>query len=92
MRWLVKHSIPIAMLNWNGNLLSVTLPKETASSKLRLRQYEIYQDSKRRYGVAYPIVKEKVKQSINLLTELSKYYKEIDVNTMSAESDKVRLL
>ena len=88
MRWLVKHNISIAMLNWNGNLLSVTLPKETVSSKLRLRQYEIYQDEKRRYGVAYPIIKEKVKQSINLLNELSKYYREIDVNTISSESDK----
>ena len=67
MRWLVKHNIPIAMLNWNGNLLSVTLPKETVSSKLRLRQYEIYQDEERRYGIAYPIVKEKVKHSISLL-------------------------
>ena len=88
MRWLVKHNITIAMLNWNSNLLSVTLPKETVSSKLRLRQYEIYQDEKRRYGVAYPIIKEKVKQSINLLNELSKYYREIDVNTISSESDK----
>ena len=88
MRWLVKHNIPIAILNWNGNLLSVTLPKETVSSKLRLRQYEIYQNEQRRYGIAYPIVKEKVKQSINLLNELSKYYKEIDVNTISSESNK----
>ena len=88
MRWLVKHNIPIAMLNWNGNLLSVTLPKETVSSKLRLRQYEIYQDEERRYGIAYPIVKEKVKQSINLLNELSKYYKEIDADTISSESSK----
>jgi CRISPR-associated protein Cas1 len=88
MRWLVKHNIPIAMLNWNGNLLSVTLPKETLSSKLRLKQYEIYQNEQRRYGIAYPIVKEKVKQSINLLNELSKYYKEIDVNTISSESNK----
>ena len=63
MRWLVKHNIPIAMLNWNGNLLSITLPKATVSSKLRLRQYEIYQDEKRRYRVAYIIVKEKVKQN-----------------------------
>ena len=88
MRWLVKHNIPITMLNWNGNLLSVTLPKETVSSKLRLRQYEIYQDEEKRYGIAYPIVKEKVKHSINLLNELSKYYKEIDVNTISSESNK----
>ncbi|MCL5404582.1 MAG: CRISPR-associated endonuclease Cas1 [Candidatus Marsarchaeota archaeon] len=88
MRWLVKHNISITMLNWNGNLLSVTLPKETVSSKLRLRQYEIYKDEKRRYGIAYPIIKEKVKQSINLLSELSKYYSEIDANTISSESNK----
>ena len=37
---------------------------------------------------AYPIVNEKVKQSINLLNELSKYYKEIDANTISSESNK----
>ena len=88
MRWLVKHNIPIAMLNWNGNLLSVTLPKETVSSKLRLRQYEIYQNDEKRYGIAYPIVEEKVKQSINLLNELSKYYSEIDANTINSESNK----
>ena len=88
MRWLVKHNIPITMLNWNGNLLSVTLPKETVSSKLRLKQYEIYRDETRRYNIAYPIVKEKVKQSINLLTELSRYYKEIDAHTISTESEK----
>ena len=64
------------------------MPKETVSSKLRLRQYEIYQDEERRYGIAYPIVKEKVKQSINLLNELSRYYKEIDANTISSESNK----
>ncbi|MDE1825343.1 MAG: CRISPR-associated endonuclease Cas1 [Candidatus Micrarchaeota archaeon] len=88
MRWLVKHNIPIAMLNWNGNLLSVTLPKETVSSKLRLKQYKIYQDGKRRYSIAYPLVKEKVNQSINLLNELSKYYKEIDVSTIRTESER----
>ena len=67
---------------------SITLPKETVSSKLRLKQYEIYQNEEKRYGIAYPIVKEKVKQSINLLSELSKYYREIDANTMSSESNK----
>jgi len=88
MRWLVKHNIPITMLNWNGNLLSVTLPKEPVSSKLRLKQYEIYLDEKRRYDIAYPIVKEKIKQSINLLNELSKYYKTVDINKIKSESKR----
>lgn len=88
MRWLVKHNIPITMLNWNGNLLSVTLPKEPVSSKLRLGQYEIYQDEKRRYGVAYPIVKEKIKQSLNLLNELSQYYSMVDIGKIISESKR----
>jgi CRISPR-associated protein Cas1 len=88
MRWLVKHNIHITMLNWNGNLLSVTLPKETVSSKLRLKQYEAYQDSKRRYSVAYPIVKEKIKQSVNLLNELSKYYNTVDASKVNSESKR----
>jgi len=88
MRWLVKHNIPITMLNWNGNLLSVTLPKEPVSSKLRLKQYEIYQDEKRRYDIAYPIVKEKIKQSINLLNELSRYYNTVGINKIKSESKR----
>ncbi len=76
------------MLNWNGNLLSVTLPKEPVSSKLRLKQYEIYHDEKRRYSIAYLIVKEKIKQSINLLNELSKYYNTVDISKTESESKR----
>ena len=77
MRWLAKHNIPITMLNWNGNLLSVTLPKEPVSANLKIKQYETYSDSKKKHAIAEAIVKEKVKHSINLLTELSKYYPEV---------------
>ena len=77
MHWLVKHNIPIAMLNWNGNLLSVTLPKETISAKLKIKQYEAYLDQDKRYGIAECMVREKVKQSLNLLAELHKYHNEV---------------
>jgi CRISPR-associated protein Cas1 len=77
MRWLMKHDITLTLLNWNGNLLSVTLPNEPVSGKLRLKQYEAYTDNKRRATIGVSIIKEKVRQSINLLNELSKYYPEI---------------
>lgn len=77
MRWMMKHDITLTLLNWNGNLLGVTLPNEPVSGKLRLKQYEAYTDSKRRNTIAVTIIKEKVRQSINLLNELSNYYPEI---------------
>jgi CRISPR-associated protein Cas1 len=88
MRWLVKHNISIAMLNWDGNLLNVTLPKEPISAKLKIKQYEAYQNPSKRYGIAYLLVKEKIAQSGNLLNELSKYYKDVDLSKVNLESER----
>jgi len=82
MRWLSIHKIPIALLQWNGNLMSVTLPREPISGNLKLRQFEAYLDKETRQYVAKILIKEKVKQSFNLLKELSKYYKEIDLKKL----------
>jgi len=38
-RWLSKHDISIALLNWNGNLLSTTLSQETLNAQLKVKQY-----------------------------------------------------
>lgn len=77
IRWIVKHDVIISTLNWNGNLLSVTLPKEPVSAKLRFKQYEAYSNNRRRRDVASDIINEKVRQSVNLLNELSNYYPDI---------------
>jgi CRISPR-associated protein Cas1 len=82
MRWLVKHNISITLLDWNGNLLSVTLPKEPASANLKLKQYEAYSDPNKKRIIAEAIVNEKVKHSLNLLNELSAYYPEIKPNAV----------
>ena len=34
IRWLMKHGINLTMLNWNGNLLSTTIPKEPKAGLL----------------------------------------------------------
>ena len=77
MRWLIKHDVSLISLNWNGNLLSVTLPKEPATANLKIKQYAAYLDANKKRVIAEVIVKEKVKHSINLLGELSRYYPEV---------------
>ncbi len=78
IRWLMKHDITLTTLNWNGNLLSVTLPKEPSSGKSKIEQYKKYIDDNERYRIADEIIKEKVRQSLSLLVTLSEYYNNVD--------------
>ncbi|MGY5147460.1 MAG: CRISPR-associated endonuclease Cas1 [Candidatus Nitrosopumilus sp. bin_7KS] len=74
MRWTVKHGINLSLLNWNGNLLSVTLPEEPKSGGLKIKQYQKYLDDSFRKNIATKIIKVKVNHSMNMLEQLSKYY------------------
>lgn len=83
MRWLSKHGIILSLLNWNGNLLSVTMPKEPISGKLKIKQYESYKDTFKRYGIALEIIRTKVEKSKTLLIALSDYYEVLNKDEIS---------
>ena len=60
IKWLMKHNIQLTILNWNGNLLGVTLPESPISGKLRVKQYQKYLDQDTRYNIAQKIVEKKI--------------------------------
>lgn len=74
MRWLMKHNIHLTLLNWDGKLLAATLPETPLSGKLRIKQYQKYQDNTIRFKIAEKIVHSKIQSSLNLLSELAKFY------------------
>ena len=76
------------MLNWNGNLLSVTQPQETLNADLKIKQYQKYLNPELRLYLAGQIVKQKVKSSVSLLRKLSGYY-DIDLTTINREIQRV---
>lgn len=78
IRWLMKHDISITLLNWNGNLLGVTLPQGPKSGRLRVLQYGKYLDQKARYAIAAKTVEQKIANSYNLLKELARFYGVLD--------------
>jgi len=82
LRWLSKHDIPLTILNWNGNLLSVALPEGPKSGQLRIKQYQKYLDLGTRFEIARTIIDSKVKSTLNLLQELSLYYSDIDITSI----------
>lgn len=91
IRWLMKHDIPLITLNWNGNLLSVTLPKELNSGKLRLKQYQKTLDDNEKRKIALSFLNEKISKSIDLLSKLSNYYDFIDKTALSNSFEKVNM-
>ena len=88
MRWLSKHDVSLALLNWNGNLLSVTQPQETLNAELKIKQYGKYLDPESRLYIAGQIVMQKVKSSLSLLKELSNFY-DIDMTTINKEIQRI---
>jgi CRISPR-associated protein Cas1 len=74
LRWLLKNGITLLTLNWNGRLLSATLPPEPISPRLRVKQYEAYLDEPRRKGIAKAIIDKKIEKSLDLLLQLSTFY------------------
>jgi len=89
MRWLSKHDVSIALLNWNGNLLSLTLSQETLNAKLKIKQYENYINPDLRMYIATQIIKQKVKSSFSLLDALSDFYDIIDLSTINKEIERI---
>ena len=61
LRWLSKHDISLSLLNWNGKLLSVTLPDTPKSGKLRVSQYQKYLDNDFRFKIAIKIINNKIR-------------------------------
>jgi CRISPR-associated protein Cas1 len=88
MRWLSKHDVSLVLLNWNGNLLSVTQPQEMLNADLKIKQYGKYLDPESRLYIADQIVKQKIKSSIILINELSKF-NDIDLTTINKEIQRV---
>lgn len=85
MRWLLKHDIALALLNWNGNLLGITLPQEPKIGKLRVAQYQKYLDNTIRFKIAIEFVNSKISSANNLLEELARFYSTLDPNQIKAQ-------
>ena len=88
MRWISKHSINLTLLNWNGQLLANVMPEQPKSGKLRIKQHQKYLDSETRFEIAFKIVQTKIKHSLNLLEELSKFYESVDFTKIKKSGEK----
>ena len=68
------------------------MPEQPKSGKLRIKQYQKYLDSETRFEIALKIVQTKVKHSMNLLEELSRFYESVDFSKIRKSTEKEDLL
>ena len=68
------------------------MPEQPKSGKLLIKQYQKYLDSKARFEIALKIVQVKVKHSLNVLKELSKFYESVDIVKIRKSTEKEDLL
>jgi len=69
-------------------LLANVMPEQPKSGKLRIKQYQKYLNSQNRFEIALKIVQTKVKQSLNLLEELSRFYESVDFTKIRKAAEK----
>ena len=84
MKWLMRHGIPLFILDYNGTLLSSTLPREPVVGKLKKAQIEAYQDPQKRFYIAKKIVEAKLERTRQMAEWLSVRY---DVNRLQRRLD-----
>ena len=74
IKWLMRHDIPIHLLDYDGTLLSSTLPSEPVNGPLKIAQVKAYSDPVKRLRIAKKLVEAKSQRTVNLLEWLGSRY------------------
>ena len=74
IKWLMRHNIPIFILDYNGTILSSTLPREPVNGPLKIAQIETYKDHAKRFYVAKKLVEAKAQRTLDVMRWLDARY------------------
>jgi CRISPR-associated protein Cas1 len=78
IKWLMRHGVPLFILDYNGTLLSSTLPKEPVNGPLKIAQVEAYKDPTKRFYIAKKLVEAKAQRSYDVLNWLVERHRKFD--------------
>ncbi len=80
IRWLIKHSVQVSILNWNGKLLTTMLPPESVQVKTKFAQYESYRDMNKRIIIARKLLDAKFLRTQAVLDWLNERYESVNTD------------
>ncbi len=91
IKWLMRHNVPLFILDYNGIILSSTLPREPVNGPLKIAQIEAYKDNAKRFYIAKKLVEAKAQRSIDVMKWLdARYGKLVNIQT-DLDSELARL-
>lgn len=86
MKWLMKHKIPIHVLDYNGALLTSMNPPQSKIGSVKLAQYKAYTED--RIPLARSFINAKIKRSKILLDWVMLRYPEIESDYKLCEFER----
>jgi CRISPR-associated protein Cas1 len=91
IKWLMRHGVPIYLLDYDGTLLSSTLPNEPVNGPLKIAQMEAYNDPVKRLRIAKKLVEAKSQRTIDLLAWLGSRYEDLGSAQEDARAQAQRI-
>lgn len=80
IRWLMKQKRDIAILDWNGRLVTSMSPVLANQGTVKISQYEAHDDPVKQTSIAKWLINQKIEGSIRVLEWLRKHYKNFSYN------------
>jgi CRISPR-associated protein Cas1 len=74
IKWLMRHDVPLFVLDYNGTLLSSTLPREPVNGPLKIAQIEAYKDQEKRFYIAKKLLEAKAQRTLDVMRWLDARY------------------
>lgn len=74
MKWLMRHNIPLFILDYNGSLLSSTLPREPVNGPLKIVQIEVYKNPEKRLYIAKKLIETKIQRTLDIVNWIASRY------------------
>jgi CRISPR-associated protein Cas1 len=77
----MRHGVPLFIMDYNGTLLSSTLPKDPVNGPLKIAQIEAYCDPAKRFYIAKKLVEAKAQRTVDVLGWLAERYGKFNPQT-----------
>jgi len=92
IKWLMRHNISVFVLDYNGTLLSSTLPREPVNGPLKIAQVDAYKDAARRFYIAKRLVEAKAQRTMDVMKWLAARYGELASHVQSDLTNELERL
>ena len=92
IKWLMRHNVPLFVLDYDGTLLSSTLPREPVNGPLKIAQIEAFKDSARRFHITKKLVEAKAQRTLDVMKWLAARYGELSSQIQAGLANELERL